>query len=631
MSRILLIEDDPSTQALLRNRLEDLEHEVVVESTGARGLMEARKGNFDLFLVDVGLGSGIDGYEVCRRLRAMPHFRKVPVVLVSGKVKNREELHKGYEAGCEAYLVKSDVSLLEDVVRAMLRLKALQDDLALQNRMLEDQNRRLQDERKRGEELETALRATSRSDLLLRDRASGGPDGVLVVGPDGIVRTNDRGANDLLGQDLIGRNLGSIAPDTGLEAYVRDASSEPRTGFRLDVGRRTGAAMRTLSITVLPTVRSKAPGGPTPRVVLLFDCSRRPALGAGSGEGGSPVRRELGPLVEAARELYRPSRLVGESQWARDLRARVAELAPKSKPVLLRGETGTGKRLVARVLHYASDRGGPFVPVDCVAITPEAVEEELFGSAKDASARPGLLEQAGFGTLHLREVGRLPRPIQRMLLELLESGEIRRGGEGRPVPLSVRLVASSTEDLDELVAKGRFEPELAARFAGSTLPFVRLKERLEDLPALARSLLERISGGPEEIEVDPAVLEALGRYDWPGNVRELATLLEILVQDRPARITAAQLPSPFVELTAAQPVRELQVAGRIPGAARSRSLPSSWDLTPEEDEPVSLKLYEKRALLRALRECNGDKLAAARLLKIGKSTFYRKLHEHELT
>ena len=151
------------------------------------------------------------------------------------------------------------------------------------------------------------------------------------------------------------------------------------------------------------------------------------------------------------------------------------------------------------------------------------------------------------------------------------------------------------------------------------------------LPSPTRSLLQRVTRSPEEIPIDDPVLDALRRYDWPGNVRELATLLEMLAQDPSGRITAGVLPPPFAELTSAQPVRELQVAGKAERGGRTRAIPSSWELTPEENEPVSLKLYEKRALLRALRECKGDKLAAARLLKIGKSTFYRKLHEHELT
>ena len=135
MGRILLIEDDSGTQLLLQSRLKDLGHEVVTAPTGAMGVMEARSGSFDLFLVDVMLGSGIDGYEVCRRLKGMPHVHGVPIVMISAIVKNREDLHKGYEAGCEQFLLKGDMTLLEDVVRAMLRLKSLQDELAIQNRL----------------------------------------------------------------------------------------------------------------------------------------------------------------------------------------------------------------------------------------------------------------------------------------------------------------------------------------------------------------------------------------------------------------------------------------------------------------------------------------------------------------
>jgi CheY-like chemotaxis protein len=166
MGRILLIEDEQSAQLLFRNRLEDLGHEVSIAPTGARGLMEARTGTFDLFLVDVVLGSGIDGFEVCRRIKTIPQVQRIPIVLISGQLRGREDLHKGYEAGCEAFLLKGDLPLLEDVVRAMLNIKALQDDLAMQNRLLEDQNRRLTQERQRGAPTSSwrcASRATARA------------------------------------------------------------------------------------------------------------------------------------------------------------------------------------------------------------------------------------------------------------------------------------------------------------------------------------------------------------------------------------------------------------------------------------------------------------------------------------
>ena len=187
MGRILLIEDDPGTQLLLQSRLKDLGHEVVTAPTGAMGVMEARSGSFDLFLVDVMLGSGIDGYEVCRRLKGMPHTHGVPIVLVSGIVKNREELHKGYEAGCEQFLIKGDMTLLEDVVRAMLRLKSLQDELAIQNRLLDDHNRRLQEEKARAADLESAIVGSGGDVSRAVAGVSARCTALLVVDADGVV------------------------------------------------------------------------------------------------------------------------------------------------------------------------------------------------------------------------------------------------------------------------------------------------------------------------------------------------------------------------------------------------------------------------------------------------------------
>jgi CheY-like chemotaxis protein len=177
VNRILLVEDDTSAQLLYKNRLSDLGYEVVVAPTGAAGLMEARAAAFDLFLVDIDLGKGIDGYEVCQRLKTIPELHGIPVVLISGHVRAQEDLHRGYEAGCQSFLVKGDLMLLEDVVRAMLRIRSLQRDLALQNRLLEERNRRLEIATTRTADLEHALSNSVSRGPAVANR----PDGLLMV------------------------------------------------------------------------------------------------------------------------------------------------------------------------------------------------------------------------------------------------------------------------------------------------------------------------------------------------------------------------------------------------------------------------------------------------------------------
>ena len=178
MGRILVIDDEPSTRMLFRSRLEDLGHEVSLAANGAEGLLAARSKDFDLFLVDIGLGSGVDGFEVCRRLKTVPQTHSVPVVLISGQSTTREDLHKGYNAGCESFLMKGNMTLLEDVMRAMLRIKSLKDDIAVQNYLLERQNRRLQEEMQR--------RGPGEGEPKEDRRGPGGADDPGHVGPHGV-------------------------------------------------------------------------------------------------------------------------------------------------------------------------------------------------------------------------------------------------------------------------------------------------------------------------------------------------------------------------------------------------------------------------------------------------------------
>jgi DNA-binding NtrC family response regulator len=446
VERILLIEDDPGAQLVYRNRLHELGYEVALAANGALGLMEARSAKFDLFLVDIGLGSGIDGYEVCRRLKGIPQIHAVPVVLISGRVQSHEDLHVGYEAGCEAFLIKGDMTLLEDVVRAMLRIKSLQDDLALQNQLLEERNRHLQLERERGADLELALRESGSRAPTTRDIASGLPDGVLLVDGEGIVRTSDRGAQDVLGKEVAGKHLATLVPGSSLEAFVRNARSDRHDALRFDLGDRGKGPARSFVAAVIPTVPLH--GRESDRVVVLYDSAkRRIASELLRLEERAIPRRELGPLLEAARVVFHPGMLLGESPAMIELRARVDRVREWSEPVLLQGPAGVGKELIARILHYSGRASGPFLPLHVPAIAPGLVELELFGQARlpgePGADRPGLAQQAHGGTLFLEEIGEVPLACQEKLVELVTEKQVTRAGSTQPERADVRLIASS--------------------------------------------------------------------------------------------------------------------------------------------------------------------------------------------
>lgn len=640
MARILVIEDDPGTQLLLQSRLQDLGHDVVVAPSGAMGVMEARAGGFDLFLVDIMLGAGIDGYEVCRRIKAMPHVHAVPVVLVSGQVKGRDELHRGYESGCDSFLIKGDNTLLEDIVRAMLRTKALQDDLHLQNRLLDEHNRRLLDERRKVDEVEVAPRASEGGSRTASGDGAAVLNALMVVDAEGHVRLVDRGGRELFGRDVEGRNLGALAVGSGLEAFVRDARTEPRHGFRFDLRAFPGRDTVRLTASVVPLV--PRPGHPDPGLKIVLIQERSPSV-------ADRRDRELAPLIEAARAAFHPGTLIGESDATVELRVQLATLAREPDTVLIVGEEGTGRHHVARALHHGANRRGDFLSVDCGAMATESLERELFGHSAKAfegaeRATPGLLERAAHGTLLLADVGLLPAALQTRLIEVLTTGRAARVGDTNQRRVTARVIASDVGDLEARVEAGTFDSELRGLLTVQTLVLPPLRERREDIAPLAEAFASRFGIHLGRPRLSDEALWAIESHDWPGNVRELQGTIERACKAATdASIGVDELPRKLRDLFASltrsdemapqRPRTDRPTGTHLVSAAASQPAPRTQygiQAAEVEEQPISLEAFERKALLRALEETGGDKLAAARLLKIGKSTLYRKLKRYDI-
>ena len=308
--------------------------------------------------------------------------------------------------------------------------------------------------------------------------------------------------------------------------------------------------------------------------------------------------------VRSTRPAARPAspdsrRLVGESPPMRRLRARVHRLARADAPVLLHGETGTGKELTAAALHRASPRAiGPFVPVNCGAIPRELIDAELFGSLPGgytgARRREGLVTSADGGTLFLDEIGDLPLAAQVVLLRVLETGDVRPVGGDRARRVDVRLVCATHRDLPAMVAEGSFRADLYHRLATLVIELPPLRDRLADLPLLGRALI-----GARVERLTTACWAALGEHGWPGNVRELRNVLVRALAEHPeGSIEPAQL--------------------RIDPHPRSARATPSATLVPLEDH---LAGYVRHAVKR----CRGNVRAAARALKVSPTTVYRYL------
>lgn len=328
-------------------------------------------------------------------------------------------------------------------------------------------------------------------------------------------------------------------------------------------------------------------------------------------------KRELMNKVRAlARRLERlegsPSLVGGGSQMDR-VRQLIAKVAPTDSTVLVLGETGTGKELVARALHDQSLRTDqPFVAVNCGGLPENLIESELFGHRKGAftgadEQRVGLFEVAHGGTVFLDEIGELPKSMQAKLLRVLESGEIRRVGDNESFQVDVRVICATHRNLAEMVEQGEFREDLMYRINTFEVHIPPLRSRLADIPELAAHLYRRFRGGtrPNDVLFSPEALDALQAHNWPGNVRELANVVEhaTILCDAPP-ITPEHLPRRFT----------------TPGAGgKLRAF-----------GPMTLRDLEMQAIHEALDRHDGNKPDAAEELGISLKTLYNKLSAESL-
>jgi two-component system response regulator HydG len=324
------------------------------------------------------------------------------------------------------------------------------------------------------------------------------------------------------------------------------------------------------------------------------------------------VRRNT-ELEEELRERSTLPELIGNSPVMRALARTVHSLRHNESHVLLQGESGTGKELVASAIHGSSPRSsGQFVPVDCGALPETIIESELFGHQKGAFTgavgSPGLFRIADGGSLFLDEIGEIPPSVQAKLLRALQQKEVRPVGATHALPVDIRVISATHRDLAAMVDQGEFRMDLFYRLNVVRIEIPSLRDRREDIPLLAHHFLRKYHNENARVEaIDDDALEILTACDWPGNVRELENTIEAAMA-----------------LATGDRLRACDFASR---QVAPRAVPAQLP----QNLPISLDSYERRALERALAECSGDALRAARLLGIGRSTMYRKLSKHGLS
>lgn len=343
------------------------------------------------------------------------------------------------------------------------------------------------------------------------------------------------------------------------------------------------------------------------------------------------VERER--LRDTARTLLTPlprpgrsgTRLVGASPAMQALRRLIERVAPTSEPVLIVGESGIGKELVAQELQALGPRARkPFLTVNCAAVTDTLLESELFGHEKGAFSgaaerRLGYFELADGGTIFLDEIGDMPHAMQAKLLRVLQSGEVRRVGGTRTMNVDVRVIAATNKPLAEEIAAGRFREDLHHRINTIVIEVPPLRERAGDIGELCQHFLrEIVPGVAERPRFSGEAMAALLRYEWPGNVRELRNVVRRAVILREGDV---------MELESLPP--HIRGAGAPVGAATVAQAGGTGDspqpVGPPGGEPIAtLEDVERRHILAVLKAHNGSKTAAARALGISVRTLYNK-------
>lgn len=325
----------------------------------------------------------------------------------------------------------------------------------------------------------------------------------------------------------------------------------------------------------------------------------------------SLMRREL--QAQAEGEF-----IVGQNPKMREIADLLARVAPTPTTVLIRGELGTGKELVARALHrYSHLRDKPLITVNCTALTPALMESELFGHKRGAftgavADKSGLFEKADGGTIFLDEVGDLPLPIQGKLLRVLQAGEVTPVGDAISRKVRLRVIAATSRDLEAAVERGEFREDLFYRFNTFSITLPPLRERVEDIPILAYHFLRRAEARVNK-KVDrllPEALDILARYPWPGNLRELENIIE-----RAVVLTSSRQIEP----------------GHLPLGMKeemSRLPPPKGGLLDAKVRVVAD--FEREAIIRFLREAAGNISLAAQRARITRRNFHRLIAKYSI-
>ena len=584
-SRILIVDDDPTNITVLADILKD-DCETFAAKSGAAALKWVGSGKTaDLILLDVRMPD-MDGYELCRRLKGDPLTADIPIIFVT-TLADADNENTGLSLGAVDY-VKRPFS--PAIVRARVKSHI-----------------ELARARKASEQRYQALFTSIADGVAIHDLS-----GRLLEVNDAFCANTGYTREELLRMTIEQIERAADTPSHG-ERF--GALRHPDGGlFESHYVRKDGAVY-----PVEVSVRSIELDGKPAVLSVCRDITRRRR----AEEELSRYREQLEELLarrteeleEKGRTLAELERdlkkrksfgnIVGKSEAMQTLYSRLEELADLPTTVLITGETGTGKDLVAEALHFGgARRDHPLVRVACSDLTENLIESELFGHIRGAftgatNNRPGRFAKAGRGTLFLDEIGDISPQFQKRLLRVMEERTFERVGECRPIPMEARIVAATHRDLFDMVQRGAFREDLYYRLKVVELRLPPLRERRGDLQLLADFFLGEFNRelGKKVEGVSADAMQAFMEYPWPGNVRELKHALErACILCRGSIIGPADLPPEIREYESADPAFPEGVTGD-----------------------------EASVILRTLQDVKWNKTEAARILKMSRQTLYRKL------
>jgi two-component system nitrogen regulation response regulator GlnG len=429
-----------------------------------------------------------------------------------------------------------------------------------------------------------------------------------------------------------------IAGANSLDAVVLDVRLPGVDGltampaFRARVG--TAPIIIMTAFGNLETAVRAMEGSAFDYLVKPFDLDQATAVVARALE----TRTDRSPAADPKAAAIAPESLIGTSPAMQELFMKIALVAPTDVPVLITGESGTGKELVARAIHrHSGRRDGPFLPICLAALSPSLVERELFGHLRGSFTgavqdQKGLLELASGGTVLLDEVGDIPPDLQVKLLRVLEHRAVTPVGDARPRPTDIRIIAATNHPLGDLMAAGRFREDLFFRLSLFPIHIPPLRDRREDIPALAMHFLrESRLTNAVDVHLTEDFLDELRARSWVGNIRELRNAIEhAAIVARGRTIRPEHLPAAMVRADGSPTSGGSEFQERLAEWARNEALASRNSTVDHSLYERLLELVEPPVLKAVLEQCHQNRAAAAELLGIHRATLRQKLRKYGL-